>query len=167
MMSDMNGEQKEQGMTACRGLRFRKTGVDHPDAQGLLLELNEALMGILGHNGMAHVCFDDFSHEKAFFVVGYDEGKPACCAGIRRMDDETGEVKRVYARKNRRGNGAALMAALEKMAGTAGYRRLVLECREGNPHAIEFYKKNGYTVCENYPPYENEADAVCLEKELK
>ena len=44
--------------------------------------------------------------------------------------------------------------------------RLVLECRDSNPHAISFYMRNGYTRCENYPPYEEEDDAVCLEKEL-
>ena len=147
-------------------LSFNQTGVENPDAQMLLKELNETLMGILGHNGTKHVCFDDFSQEKAFFLVGYDDGAPACCAGVRKLDETTGEVKRVFARKNRKGIGAALMAAVEEQARETGYSRLVLECREGNPHAIEFYRKNGYTDCEKYPPYGNEADAVCLEKPL-
>ena len=147
-------------------LSFKQTGVENPDAQMLLKELNETLTGILGHNGTKHVCFDDFSQEKAFFLVGYDDGMPACCAGVRKLDDMTGEVKRVFARKNRKGIGAALMAALEELARETGYSRLVLECREGNPHAIEFYRKNGYTDCEKYPPYGNEADAVCLAKTL-
>ena len=147
-------------------LLFVKTGVDSPDAAELLLELNAVLTGILGHNGMAHVCFDDFSHEKAFFLIGYNSGVPACCAGIRMLDGTTGEIKRVYARRNSRGIGAALMTALENNAREAGYSRLVLECREGNSHAIEFYKKNGYTLCEKYPPYDKEDDAVCLEKWL-
>ena len=145
-------------------LSFIQTGVENPDAQMLLQELNETLMGILGHNGTKHVCFDDFSQEKAFFLVGYDNGTPACCAGVRKLDETTGEVKRVFARKNCKGIGAALMAETENRARAAGYSRLVLECREGNPHAIEFYRKNGYTDCEKYPPYGNEADAVCLEK---
>ena len=148
-------------------LSFVQTGVEAPDAQTMLRELNETLMGILGHNGTAHVCLDDFSKEKAFFLVGYDDDIPVCCAGVRRMDDRTGEIKRVYARKNRKGIGAALMKAVEELAGRTGYRRLVLECREGNPHAIAFYRKNGYTVCENYPPYDNEADGVCLDKDLE
>ena len=147
-------------------LAFVQTGVENPDAQTLLRELNETLMGILGHNGMAHVCFDDFSQEKAFFLVGYDNGTPACCAGVRKLDETTGEVKRVFALKNRKGNGAALMAAVEETAREADYSRLVLECREGNPHAIEFYRKNGYKDCEKYPPYDHEEDAVCLEKIL-
>lgn len=147
-------------------MRFEKTDVQSADAQMLLYELNLALMGILGHNGTKHVCLDDFNHDKSFFVIGYDEDMPVCCAGIRKFDDTTGEVKRVFAKKNHRGYGAELIAAVETLALDCGYRRLILECREGNPHAIDFYKRVGYLPCENYPPYENETDAVCLEKKL-
>ena len=147
-------------------LSFKKAGVDSPDAQILLQELNESLIAILGHNGMSHVCFDDFNQGNGFFLVGYDADIPVCCAGIRMLDERIGEVKRVFARRNKSGYGAELMHALEEKAQEAGYERLVLECREGNGHAIEFYKKNGYVVCGKYPPYEDEADAVCLEKWL-
>ena len=148
-------------------LSFIRTSVETEDARTLLNELNDVLTGILGHSGTAHVCLDDFSREKAFFLVGYEEGVPVCCAGVRMLDEETGEVKRVYARKNRTGIGAALMAEVERQAGKEGYERLVLECREGNSHAIRFYQRTGYMLCRKYPPYENEADAVCLEKSLK
>lgn len=147
-------------------LSFVKTDVGAPDAQLMLQELNDTLMAMLGHNGTKYVCLEEFRLDKAFFLVGYDGGTPVCCAGIRRMDDVTGEVKRVYARKNKKGIGAALMKALEEQSRETGYRRLVLECRDSNPHAISFYMRNGYTRCENYPPYEEEDDAVCLEKEL-
>ena len=36
-------------------LSFIQTGVETPDAQMMLRELNETLMGILGHNGTAHM----------------------------------------------------------------------------------------------------------------
>ena len=148
-------------------LLFIRTSVNSEDARTLLNELNTALTGILGHNGMAHVCFDDFGREKGFFLVGYEAGIPVCCAGIRKMDEATGEVKRVYARKNRTGNGSALMAEVERQAAEEGYDRLVLECREGNSRAIRFYQRNGYMICPKYPPYDNESDAICLEKKLK
>ena len=100
------------------------------------------------------------------YILGYDDDVPVCCAGVRRMDQKTGEVKRVYARPNREGVGARLMKLVEEQARVEGYKRLVLECREGNAHAIDFYKKQGYVICGKYPPYENEADAVCMEKTL-
>ena len=113
-----------------------------------------------------HVCPEDFGQNKAFFLVGYECGTPICCAGVRVLDDETGEVKRVYARTRSRGVGAAQMAAVEDEARALGYRRLVLECRGGNPRAIAFYLRNGYSVCPNHPPYDVESDAVCMEKYL-
>ena len=145
---------------------FVKTDVSAPDARLLLGELNDTLIGILGHNGTAHVCLDDFNQDKALFLLGYDGDVPMCCAGIRRLDEHTGEVKRVYARPNHAGIGAALMRALEDYARDLGYRRLVLECREGNGHAIDFYLRVGYHVCAKYPPYEQEADAVCMAKDI-
>ena len=146
------------------GLDFRKTKVDSADAAMLMRELNERLVGILGHNGMMHVRLEDFEEDGGFFLVGYDGETPVCCAGLRRVDENTGEVKRVYARKNGSGYGAALMAAVEKLAADMGYKKLILECREGNPHAVNFYIRQGYVICEKYPPYDEEADAVCLEK---
>ena len=64
------------------GLLFIRTSVNSEDARTLLNELNTVLTGILGHNGMAHVCFDEFSREKGFFLVGYEVGIPVCCAGM-------------------------------------------------------------------------------------
>ena len=58
------------------------------------------------------------------------------------------------------------MAAVEARAAAIGYRRLVLECREGNAAAIGIYRKIGYAVCEKYQPYGDEKDAVCMEKPL-
>ena len=147
-------------------LDFAVSDVNGQNAQALLEELNETLISILGHNGTAHVCMDDFSRDGGFFLVGYDGGIPVCCAGVRLLSGRTGEVKRVFARRNHKGYGTALMAAVEARAAAIGYRRLVLECRESNTEAIGFYRRIGYAVCEKYPPYGDEKDAVCMEKLL-
>ena len=39
---------------------FKRVSVESQDAVTLLNELNDTLMGILGHNGTMHVCMDDF-----------------------------------------------------------------------------------------------------------
>lgn len=147
-------------------ITFRERSVTSTDAMLLLEELNETLIGIIGNNGTMHVHLDDFSRERSVFLIGYADDKPVCCAGIRCEDAETGEIKRVYSRPNREGWGRQLMAALEAWAKTQGYRRLILECREKNSHALEFYRKSGYAVCANYPPYVGVSDAVCMDKRL-
>jgi len=145
-------------------MHFTPTGTRHPDALLLIDELNRTLIGILGHDGTRHVNLDDFEQPDSVFMVGYDDGVPVCCAGVRRLDGRSGEVKRVYARKNRKGYAEALMNELGLWAAAHGYERLVLECREQNAHALDFYRRIGYRDCEKYPPYEDEADAICMEK---
>jgi len=148
-------------------LVVKKTDVNSEDAKLMLNELNEALKSILGHDGTKHVNLSDFEHERAGFFVGYDGKKPVCCAGIRYENSITGEVKRVYTRKNSKGYGRQMMCFLEKWATENGYNELILECRSGNPHALRFYSECGYSVCENYPPYDSEDDAVCMKKTMK
>lgn len=147
-------------------IKFIKKEPSCEDAQVLLNELNEVLIGILGHNGMMYVNFEDFSHDRAGFYVGYIDDSPICCAGIRYENDTTCEFKRVYARKNDIGLGRKLISFLENESINFGYKRIILECRDKNKHAIEFYQNNGYCICENYPPYDKEYDAVCLHKYL-
>jgi len=145
-------------------LDFKEVSVYCPDAAMLIDELNAVLIGIVGNNGTKHLNLDDFEEPRSVFIVGYDDGEPVCCAGIRFFSEGVGEIKRVYARKNKKGYASQLMAQLEEWAACHGYTRLILECREINSHAIDFYKREGYTVCEKYTPYENQPDAICLDK---
>ena len=145
-------------------IEFKNVSVLSDDAQTMLSELSDTLTALIGHDGAMHVNYADFGEIGAVFVVGYRESVPCCCAGIRRVNDETGEVKRVYARKNAEGNGMKLMEYLEKWASENGYAKLILECRPNNTHALRFYEKCGYTVCENFPPYDVDTYAVCMEK---
>ena len=144
----------------------KKVSVQSEDARLLIGELNEALTAIIGYNGTGHVDYSDFDRDRSVFMIGYDNGVPACCAGIRNVDETTGEVKRVYARRNRSGNAAALMKSLENWASEQGYTRLILECRQKDKHAIEFYDRTGYAVCEPYGPYVHIDDAVCMDKHI-
>lgn len=147
-------------------IEFKEASIESEDAKLLISELNKVLFAMLGHDGTAHVDNKSFELDRAGFFIGYCDGQPICCAGIHPLDEETGEVKRVYARKNNIGAGRILMAELERWALQKGYTKLALECRPGNPHAIEFYKKVGYQVRDNFPPYVGVEDAVCLEKSL-
>lgn len=147
-------------------LVFKERSVDHPDSIKMMEELNDSLIHIVGHNGTMFVNLSDFSMERAVFIVGYIDDKPVCCAGIREMDQFFGEVKRVYAQINDIGIGSRLMSELDSWARDHGYSGLKLECRRINQHAISFYMRNGYSVCENYEPYIGVEDAVCMEKLL-
>lgn len=145
-------------------VEVKQVDVYGEDAQLLINELSECLMRLLGHRGTKHVNLDDFMEEHSAFFVGYEEGIPMCCAGLVFYAEGVGEIKRVYARKNNSGIAGRLMAEIEKWARHRGYNKLILECREPNKHALEFYRRVGFTPCGKFAPYEDEDDAVCMEK---
>ena len=61
----MNDHLGPNGADADVGLDFAVSDVNGQNARTLLDELNGTLIGILGHNGTAHVCMDDFKIGRA------------------------------------------------------------------------------------------------------
>jgi GNAT superfamily N-acetyltransferase len=59
------------------------------------------------------------------FLVAYEQDRPLACGGLKRLDAETVEVKRMYVvpEARSRGLGRSLLAALEEEARRLGYRR--------------------------------------------
>jgi GNAT superfamily N-acetyltransferase len=57
------------------------------------------------------------------FVVGYHERRPACCGGVKRLDDRRCEIKKMYVVPELRGRGVAraLLQELENAARGLGY----------------------------------------------
>ncbi len=103
------------------------------------------------------------------FVVAYMEENDAVgCGGIRRFDDATGEIKRMYVLPDtrRQGVGAALVRELEVKALGLGYERLRLETGLNQPEAVALYEGFGYERIESYGVYADSPLSVCLEKQL-
>ena len=101
-------------------------------------------------------------------VVYYENEKPIGCGAIKRFDAAAMEVKRMYVNPDARGKGIAslLLAELEKWTKELGYTHCVLETGQRQPEAIALYKKNGYIVTPNYPPYEGVDNSVCFKKRI-
>ncbi len=58
---------------------------------------------------------DELNPPNGSFIVGYEDGIAICCGGIKRLDQEACELKRMYVIPEARGRGVArmLLAALE------------------------------------------------------
>lgn len=87
----------------------------------------------------------------AFLVVRRD-GEAVACGGIKRLDAETAEVKRMYvvpAARNS-GLGGALLAALEAEARRLGYLRVRLDTGPEQPAAKAVYERAGYRPIPDY-----------------
>ena len=80
------------------------------------------------------------------FVVGYHDGVPVCCGGVKRLDDERCEIKKMYVVPELRGRGVAraLLRELEETARGLGYpiARLDTGPKQGNAEGL--YRDEGY-----------------------
>jgi len=86
------------------------------------------------------------------FIVGYEDGIAVCCGGIKRLDDEACEIKRMYVAPQARGRGVAriLLTALEDEARELGYTIARLDTGPKQPGAQRVYETSGYAPIPNF-----------------
>ena len=101
-------------------------------------------------------------------VVYYMEDLPVACGAFKSFNETTIEVKRMFVLPGHRGKSLAskVLNELEHWAKELNYSSSVLETGLRQPEAIALYKKNGYTIIPNYPPYESMENSVCFHKLL-
>src|SRR3984893_15873794 len=80
------------------------------------------------------------------FVVARTDGRAIGCGALRRLDEATAEVKRMYVEPDLRGRGVAkeILDHLEAAARLIGTRRLVLETGIYQAEAIGLYRRAGF-----------------------
>ncbi len=86
------------------------------------------------------------------FVVMFSDHTPVGCGGLQRIDEHTGEIKRMWIHPDWRGLGLGhrLLARLEAVAGELGHTRIVLDTNETLLEAIAMYTRAGYHPIERY-----------------
>ena len=129
-------------------------------------ELSENLYLRFGSDGKNS--FQDWENENSnfVFVIAKINNEIVGCGAIRPIDQNIGEVKRMYAKYQGKKIGQTILGFLENEAVNLGYTNLVLETRVKNESAVQFYQKQGYKVIPNYGKYTDRPEAICLEKSL-
>ena len=87
----------------------------------------------------------------AFLLMRSDDATVGC-GGLQRIDDRTGEIKRMWIDPHWRGLGLGgrLLARLEIVARGLGRERVVLDTNESLTEAIALYDRAGYHPIERY-----------------
>ncbi len=80
------------------------------------------------------------------WVVAYVDGRPVGCGGLKAVDTETAEIRRVFLDESARGRGLAgkLMQELEMHARRLGYERVRLTTGNRQPEALGLFRASGY-----------------------
>ena len=99
-----------------------------------------------------HGLVPDFSPPGGGYVAVYDGDRPVAGGGLRGLDGDVAEIKRMYVVTYMRSRGVArrLLEALEELARDLGYARVRLDTGSEQPHARALYSSAGYSEIDDY-----------------
>lgn len=94
-----------------------------------------------------------YSPPSGCLLLAEYDGKITGCAGLRKMIENVGEVKRMYVRPEyrRKGIGRSLLQAIITQARQIGYSRLRLESAPFSKEAQALFYSEGFQKIEPYP----------------
>lgn len=149
-------------------VRVEEVAWDHPDADYLRqqqrLDIADRYERVDSEPGTPPTA-DDIT----CFCVAYQSGRPVGCGGLRRLDQHSAELKRMFVIKEARGKGAAnaVLEFLEQKSLALGIRRLLLETGDKLVEAHRFYTRSGYKIIPNFGYYAGVETSICMEKLLE
>lgn len=148
-------------------VELREVAWDHPDSERLRDD-QQAEIAIRYGTPDSEPGPKPSASDITVFFVAYDGDEAVGCGGLRQLDEQHGEIKRMYVVPHRRGAGVstAILAHLEHEARRRGWDRLVLETGDEQPDAVRFYVREGYTPIPRFGYYVNSELSLCYEKRL-
>ena len=153
-------------------IEIRRGSLTSPDAGRLIAALNAELTATFPEPGATHFSLSgtQVAAGEGAFLVAYLDGAAVGCGAVRRIDEETAELKRMYVEPSVRGRGVgrALVDALEREARLLGLKTIVLETGTRLAPAIKLYEKMGYARIPLFGEYLASPDtSLCFGKSLK
>ena len=139
-------------------------------ARALIARLNAELAVRYPEEGANHFRLDpeEVAPGRGVFLVARLDGTPVGCGAVRKLDETTGELKRMFVDPAMRGRGVgrALLDALERDAAALGVRRLVLETGERQVEALALYRRSGFVRTAAFGEYIGAPLSLCMEKTM-
>jgi len=147
--------------------RIERTNSANKDFINLVKKL-DAYLKIT--DGDEHDFYNQFNHIDVLkeVVIYYVEEVAVGCGAIKKFNDTSFEVKRMFVASEKRGLGVAqkIIEELEIWSKEFGCEKCVLETGIRQVEAVKFYKKCDYKIIPNYGQYKNMENSICFEKRL-
>ena len=121
-----------------------------------------------GEGDPVHAPPEEFDGPGGQMLLATLAGAPVGCVGLRRINQRTAELKRMYVRPDARGRGIAraLLAASERAAESLGYAQIWLETGTMQPEAVSLYLTSGYEPVAAFGQYAGEDLSIHLGRVL-
>jgi GNAT superfamily N-acetyltransferase len=147
---------------------YRQVALTDPEAAAVLTGLRqeyETRYGKGAGDSVLDVDASEFDPPTGAFVVLIDGGTTVAGGGIRRIDETTAEVKRMWTNPDyrRQGHAMRMLRELAGLAGQLGYSTIRLETGYAQPEALALYRRLGFGEIDSYGPYDH---AFAFEFEL-
>ncbi|PWK17732.1 GNAT family N-acetyltransferase [Xanthomarina spongicola] len=146
-------------------LEIIRTNSENEDFVSLVKQLDDYLKIT---DGEEHAFYNQFNNIDVLknTIVLYLNNKPVGCGAFKQFDSNTVEIKRMFTLPETREQGIAtkILNALEDWAKELKYSACILETGIRQVEAVQFYKKNKYTIIPSYGQYKNVDNSICFQK---
>jgi GNAT superfamily N-acetyltransferase len=142
---------------------------DSIDASALVAELDAELEPLYARESRHGFSVEKLLAERVAFVVLRMDGVPAGCGGIKLVDGDYAELKRMYVRPRFRGLGLSkrMLEHLSAYAQQQGISVLRLETGVHQHAAIGLYERSGFVPIPPFGTYRPDPVSLCYEKRLR
>lgn len=135
--------------------RFVETDPEEAPASELLAEMSDELNELYWTTSrLARPVLSpaELRAPRGAYLVGWWDDVAVAGGGVRELGAGVAEIKRMYVRPRARSQGVAaeLLAALESMARSLGYRAVRLDTGPRQMHALSLYRRAGFVDIEPY-----------------
>jgi ribosomal protein S18 acetylase RimI-like enzyme len=136
-------------------VEVRRVRGDDPEARALVAAMEAWVTENFGPttpDRTSTVTLDEMAPPDGAFVILYEDGEPVAGGGLRRLENDVAEIKRMFVEPaaRGRGHGRRVLSELEAVAVELGYRRLRLDTAQSMTTAIALYRGAGYRDIPDY-----------------
>ena len=129
--------------------------------------INDYYYERFGEESLKYHEINSLKHMDEFFIA-YEGNDAIAIICLKKFDEKTGELKRLFVMPEYRRTGIAMQMITfsEEKAKEIGYKEMVLETGVKMPEAIRLYKKAGYAMVDNFGDYIGDDITCCMKKVL-